>query len=577
MTKRAVLYARVSKDDTSNDNRNIDSQLQMGRDYATEKGYQVINELPESDKGASGASIDLPQLNRIRDLAAKGAFDILVVREIDRLSRNLAKQLIIEQELKSHGVEIEYVLAEYEDSPEGRLSKHIRATIAEYEREKIKERMTRGKRNKVKAGSVMISHVRPFGYQIAKDDKGNGTLIIDEFEADMVRQIFTWYVSGDYTINAIAKKLTELKVPTVFDTLPNRKKTKPFGTWGPSSVRNILGYETYTTGQWGYSKTSFVNGRKRKNDPDSIITVAVPTIIDSVTFDLAQAQLKENIKRNRRNRKNQYLMSGRVFCGHCRTSMRSKSRTINGKQYRYYTDPPSSGGTSHSYTCDNRASFPIDIIDNEVWAYILAKFNDPKTLKKDLLGQLDRQDEDISPLRDELITVENLIVKHTEQLIELNQTMNLLRGKRAERSKAALINQIEQEELTLDKLESEKDKIQAKITEQIILTEDSITDLVETAKALKEEVNDITDFEEKRNVIRMLDVKITLWSEYPEAEPGKRPKPEMTCQIACVLGTHSLSVKTSKTSSVDRNRQKNNGIVLTYTFNLKSPQYSIAA
>ena len=121
--KRAVVYARVSKDDRANEGRNLESQLEMGRTYAQEKSYRVIDEIAEDDRGASGSEIDLPGLNQVRKMALAGKFDVLVVRELDRLSRNLAKQLIIEEELKLAGTRIEYVLADYDDSPEGNLHK----------------------------------------------------------------------------------------------------------------------------------------------------------------------------------------------------------------------------------------------------------------------------------------------------------------------------------------------------------------------------------------------------------------------------------------------------------------------
>jgi len=127
--ERAVVYARVSGDDRQKDGRNLDGQKEMGRDYATEKGYLIVEELAEDASGASGAEIDLPQLIRVREMARKGEFDILIVREIDRLSRNLAKQLIVEQELATAGVRIEYVLGEYPDSAEGRLQKHIKVLL----------------------------------------------------------------------------------------------------------------------------------------------------------------------------------------------------------------------------------------------------------------------------------------------------------------------------------------------------------------------------------------------------------------------------------------------------------------
>ena len=72
----------------------------MCREYALAHDYELIAELAEDDRGASGASFELEQLNSVRDMARNRMFDVLVVREIDRLSRNLAKQLIVEEELK---------------------------------------------------------------------------------------------------------------------------------------------------------------------------------------------------------------------------------------------------------------------------------------------------------------------------------------------------------------------------------------------------------------------------------------------------------------------------------------------
>lgn len=211
VVERAVLYARVSKEDRSKDGRNLDGQLEMGQEYVNEKGYRVVAELAEDDRGASGADIDLPQLNRIREMAHAGQFDVLIVRELDRLSRNLAKQLIVEEELNRYGVRIEYVLAEYDDTPEGRLQKHIRATIAEYEREKIKERMNRGKRLKVKSGSVIVAGRPPYGYKLVKDDKMMWLEVIEE-QARIIRLIFTWYLEGA-SFGEIVRRLEEMQVP----------------------------------------------------------------------------------------------------------------------------------------------------------------------------------------------------------------------------------------------------------------------------------------------------------------------------------------------------------------------------
>jgi len=161
----------------------------MCREYASKKGWQIVEELAEDDRGASEASLDLPQLERLRTLAQNHEIDVIVVREIDRFSRTLAKQLIIEAEMRRCGVSIEYVLGEYPDTPEGNLNKNLKALIAEYERLKIAERMSRGREQKVKSGHVMAHGRRPYGYQIVHKD-GKQTLEVDEPEAAIVRLVF---------------------------------------------------------------------------------------------------------------------------------------------------------------------------------------------------------------------------------------------------------------------------------------------------------------------------------------------------------------------------------------------------
>ena len=185
--KRAVLYARVSSDDRQEEDRNLLGQLDMCRRYAQSRDYQVVAELHEDDRGASGAAFDLPQLNHIRDLACSEAFDVLIVRELDRLSRSLAKQLFVENELQRHGVEIEYVLDKYSDTPEGNLVKHVKASIAEFERLKIGERVMQGRELQVKSGNVLVG-IPPFGYRLV-NRANQWTLEINAAEAQIVRQI----------------------------------------------------------------------------------------------------------------------------------------------------------------------------------------------------------------------------------------------------------------------------------------------------------------------------------------------------------------------------------------------------
>ncbi len=186
-------------------------------------------------------------LNRVLEMAQDGAFDVLVPREIDRLSRNLAKQLIVEEQLKRHGVDVEYALCDYPDTPEGRLNKHIRATIAEYEREKINERVVRGRQNKVKAGSVLVYQRPPYGYQVVEED-GKWKLVVHESEAQIVRLIFKWYANGDENGNVmslaeITRRLSAMAIPTRGDKKRWNKK-RGCGEWPKTTVHRMLKNET---------------------------------------------------------------------------------------------------------------------------------------------------------------------------------------------------------------------------------------------------------------------------------------------------------------------------------------------
>ena len=195
MTKRAILYARVSGDDRKYATSGIDSQLADCRKYANQMKYQIVDERCENrDKQTSGA-VWLPELENIMKSAKQGHFDVLVVREIDRLARNRFKQLSIEIKLESMGVGVEYVIGQFEDSAEGRLLKGLMSEFAEYEREKIKERTVRGIERSVKAGNVKIGGSNaPYGYEVTILN-GRRTLKINEAEAAVIRLIFDLYVN----------------------------------------------------------------------------------------------------------------------------------------------------------------------------------------------------------------------------------------------------------------------------------------------------------------------------------------------------------------------------------------------
>ena len=262
MTKRAVTYARVSSNDKlKTGGKNLVEQTRLCREYALQCGYHVVADLAEDDRGASGADFDLPQLSKALEMARDGRFDVFVVREVDRLARDITKQFIIERELKRAGVIIDYALYDFPNTPEGTLQRTIYAAFAEFEREKISQRMVRGKLRRARSGNVMTNGRPPFGYKEGMEN-GLQTLEIAEEEAKIVRMIFEWYTVGDgdngpMSIRGIASQLSELRIPTCLDLRPQvhgfKKTVRERGQWGCSSVSAILTNETYA-GVWHYGK-----------------------------------------------------------------------------------------------------------------------------------------------------------------------------------------------------------------------------------------------------------------------------------------------------------------------------------
>src|SRR3989442_1045422 len=199
---RASIYARVSTDEQAA-KFGLTSQVTELLALAKAKGLAVDKTNIFSDDGYSGASLDRPALDRLRDHIRQRSIDLVLVHDPDRLSRRLAHQLLLLDEFERRGVRVEFQTTPREDTPEGRLFMNMKGAISEYEREKIRERTSRGRRQKARDGKVPTG-CYAFGY--APDPGQPGGLGIVEDEAKIVRLIFGWFTSGD-SIRAIKRRL----------------------------------------------------------------------------------------------------------------------------------------------------------------------------------------------------------------------------------------------------------------------------------------------------------------------------------------------------------------------------------
>jgi DNA invertase Pin-like site-specific DNA recombinase len=139
MTKRAAIYARVSTNDRGQD---PETQLRQLREYATRRGFAVIHEFVDL---ASGAKADRKQYRAMRDAAQRREFDVLLVWRYDRFARSLAELVNALAEFQSLGIDfISYNEGSDTTTPQGSLIFGVMASLAEFERNLIADRVKAG-------------------------------------------------------------------------------------------------------------------------------------------------------------------------------------------------------------------------------------------------------------------------------------------------------------------------------------------------------------------------------------------------------------------------------------------------
>src|SRR3974390_656829 len=301
MNKPAALYARVSSD-RQKENHTIASQVAALTQYAETNGYLVPPEWQFQDDGYSGATLVRPGLEALRDLAAEGQIQAVLIYSPDRLSRKYAYQVLLAEELARCGVELIFLRAPSGATAEDQLLVQFQGMIAEYERAQIAERSRRGKRHRAQQGSINVLSGAPYGYRyVKKSDTAAAYYQIVESEAAVVRLVYEAYTRQGLSINAIARMLNERQIPTRTETT----------RWERSTVWGLLRNPAYE-GRACYGKTE-LRPRQRITRPprqrngvasrDSAnherprqewIEVPVPPLLSEEVFALAQEQLQKN-------------------------------------------------------------------------------------------------------------------------------------------------------------------------------------------------------------------------------------------------------------------------------------------
>ena len=303
--KLAVIYARYS----SHNQRDvsIDQQVKADREFADRHGLKIIDIY--ADRALTGTNDNRPEFQRMIADSKKRAFSYVIVYSLDRFARDRYDSVVYKRELKENGVRVLSAMENISDDPTGVLMESLLEGLAEYYSKELATKIRRGLNDN--AEKCMVTTALPYGYKKGDD----GKFAIKPDEAAIVQEIFARFLSGEQ-LATIARDLNGRGI-----------RTKHKALWNKSSFGKLLSNERYI----GY----YIYGDYR-------IEGGVPAIIDKATFYAAQEMLK--IKANPRNspikkrRENSvYLLTGKIFCGYCKSAMIGKSGTgKSGQLYAYY-------------------------------------------------------------------------------------------------------------------------------------------------------------------------------------------------------------------------------------------------
>jgi len=395
----AAVYARVSSARQAKD-QTIGSQLSALREHAATSRLEVPEEWVFADDGHSGATLARPALEALRDLAAQGCLDVVLVYSPDRLARKFAYQALLIEELARCGTRVEFVKGPRGDSPEDQLLVQFQGMFAEYEKAQLMERYRRGKAWRAKAGSVNVLSGAPFGYRYVRKTPETGARYeVVPHEAALVAEMFRRYADDGAAIADLRRWLTAEGVRT----RTGKERWDRSVIWG--MLRNPAYAGTAVFGKTravhepaGLNRTARLAGRtvprqvRVQDRPREEWTgIPVPALVDEETFDRVQQRLQDNKRFASRNTKVPSLLQGIAACAACGYGYyRATTTTTAGNKIYYYR---CLGSDDYRYqggrVCGNK---PVraDYADQVVWDHVTALLADPALIRAEIGKRLER-------------------------------------------------------------------------------------------------------------------------------------------------------------------------------------------
>ena len=299
-----ALYLRYSS--TGQSDQSIEGQLRDCCAFCKANHYRIVAIYVDR---ATTARKDVEKRVHLMEMVADSAkqnWEYVIVWKLDRFARNRNDSAIMKMRLRKNGVKVLSATEHLTDSPESIILESVLEGMAEFFSAELSQKVTRGMRESALKCHSVGGHI-PLGYKVE-----NHKLVVDPDTAHIVQEAFSLYANGE-SVADICRKFNSAGYKTAKNTEFNRSSFK-------AMFRNTRYIGTYTY-------------------KDIVIENGIPAIIDKELFETVQRRLSKTATAPARGKaKVDYLLSGKLFCGHCGASMNGESGAgRHGKVYHYYS------------------------------------------------------------------------------------------------------------------------------------------------------------------------------------------------------------------------------------------------
>jgi site-specific DNA recombinase len=402
--KRVVLYARVSTDEQAKEGYSLAQQLEALREYAARERYEVQEEV--LDPGQSGASLERPGLDRVRDLVAEGSVFVVLAQDRDRFSREPAYSYLLKREFEEHGCKLRALNDRGDDSPEGELMDGVFDQFAKFERAKTAERTRRGRLRKAREGKVPGNGTPDYGFRFNEGRDGYeinpntmpivGRIfhMIGEERASIHGVVDTFNQEGSPAPNggrwnrAFVRKaiLDDVYRSHSYSEIAALVSPEVAGRLDPKKRYGILWYNKVKRQNRQVSERGFDGKRAYRTKSTSTpkprkewIAVPVPDPgIPRELVDAAREAIKDNKKSSSSGSRFWELSGGIARCAECGRALtpQTAKRKRRGTVDYYYRCL----GHGHEGTCSNKKHYRAEDLEGRVAQEVVSLFRDRRRL-----------------------------------------------------------------------------------------------------------------------------------------------------------------------------------------------------